>query len=394
MPDIEIRAVEAQESLDILYLLGNYAFRASPPMPNRAEWETNARARKGALCYALFEDREAVVVMSCPMFTHNVRGKLFPMAGFAGVSSHPKARNKGYVRQTIRYTFEEFKEKGLAFSCLYPFRESFYERLGWVTFPQSRKAIFDPADLRPLRKRDLGGEVTMMLIGDGYDAYYDYMKAMLPGVHGMAVFAEPQKESAQSNRSWLALAKIDGLVAGLMLYSLKGEEIKEFTLQATRFYYQNTQARYLLLDWIARHTDQAGQAEIWLPAYERPNTWMADMHPKMETVFVDPMGRVIDVAGIGGIATGPGRFDVRVSDPDCPWNEGTWRLDGTGGTLEVSPTHHADCHLTIQGLSALVYGSNDPADFAFRGWGDPSPQMQGVMRRMFPLELPYLHEYF
>src|SRR5512145_442273 len=138
-PTITIRPIEGQEILDINYELGSYAFRATPPMPDRQELESNLKARKGPLYYALFEDGRAVVVINCPIFTQNVGGTIFPMAGFAGVSSHPRARNKGYVRQTIRYAFEEFKQKGFALSCLYPFRESFYERLGWVTFPQMRK---------------------------------------------------------------------------------------------------------------------------------------------------------------------------------------------------------------------------------------------------------------
>jgi len=36
--------------------------------------------------------------------------------------------------------------------CLYPFRESFYERLGYVTFPQPRTARFSPQALLPLLK--------------------------------------------------------------------------------------------------------------------------------------------------------------------------------------------------------------------------------------------------
>ena len=39
MPNITIRPVEGQEMLDILFRLDNYAFRPTPPFPNREEWE-------------------------------------------------------------------------------------------------------------------------------------------------------------------------------------------------------------------------------------------------------------------------------------------------------------------------------------------------------------------
>ena len=139
---------------------------------------------------------------------------------------------------------------------------------------------------------------------------------------------------------------------------------------------------------------QAGKVELWLPSYERPNTWLPDIRPKLEPVFVAPMGRVLDVAGIGGMSVGPGSFTARISDPHCPWNDRIWTVIGEGGTLAITPGQEADCNLTIQGLSALVYGVNDPGDFYVRGWGDPSAELQDVMRTMFPLKYPYLHEYY
>ena len=354
----------------------------------------DGQARTGPDYYALYEDDEAVAIAIYPRLSQNVRGKIFKMAGVAGVSSHPRTRRKGYIRQLLRDGFEVMKNEGRPLSCLYPFRESFYERLGYVTFPQARKALFNAANLKQLLKTDLGGEVEMHLIGDAYDTYRDYVLSLQPHMHGLAVFEDSQKESAQSNRSWVAVAKVAGEVVGILGYSIKGSEMMDYDFQAVRFYYHTSQGKYLLLDWIARHVDQAGNAEVWLPAYEQPNTWLSDMRPKLEPVFVSPMGRVLEVAGIGGMETGPGSFSAKISDPDCPWNNGIWKFVGDSGTLEVSPAQSADCNLAIQGLAALVYGVNDPADFAIRGWGDPSPELVAVMQAMFPPKLPYLHEYY
>ncbi len=394
MPNIAIRPVKGQEMLDILFRLDSYAFRPTPPFPNREEWEGRINNRQGPNYYALFENGEGVAIIACSSLTQNLRGKIFKMGGFFDVSTHPKARRKGYVRDLMRYAYQQLKDDGHVLSALYPFRESFYERLGYVSFPQSRKAIFNAADLHPLLNVRIEGEVELSLIGEAYDSYHDYVLKMQPLVHGMGVFEDPQKESAQENRSWLLQARVDGEVVGILGYSIKGEEMMNYTLQAPRFYYRNALGKYLLLEWIARHVDQAGKAEIWLPAYEQPNTWLADINPKLEPVFVAPMGRVLNVPEIGGMETGTGSFRAKISDPDCPWNNGTWKFDGSAGQLMISPAQTADCHLTIQGLSALVYGVNDPDDFAFRGWGNPSPEMITIMRAMFPPKLPYLHEYY
>ena len=114
----------------------------------------------------------------------------------------------------------------------------------------------------------------------------------------------------------------------------------------------------------------------------------------MEPVFLSPMGRVLDVAKIGGVQTGPGCFSAHIADPLCPWNEGIWQFETRDGMLQVSPTDEADCDLSIHALAALVYGANDPDSFAIRGWGSPSPPVQETMRTMFPPQAPYLHEFF
>ncbi len=389
-----IREITGAEMCEITHWLDSYAFQATPPLPDRKEWDEHLNARKGSTYYALFEGEKAVAVVCCPTFSQNLRGKLFKMGGFAGVATHPEARRKGYVRQLMRHAFEAQVHQGRAVSCLYPFRESFYERVGFVTFPQARQAIFDPKNLHSTLKMGLEAEFKLDLSGAAYDDYRAYTCAMQPKVHGMALYEDSQKEAYQSNRSWILRAKIDGETVGIMEYRLIGDEPMNFTLRATRFYYSTSQARYLLLNWIARHIDHAGKVELWLPAYEQPGTWLADLQVKLKPAFIAPMGRILDVSGLNGLACGPGSFTAQITDPDCPWNNEIWQFGSDSGTLQITPAQKADCVLTIQGLAALLYGTNDPADFSFRNWGNPSDEVQATMRAMFPLQKPYLHEYY
>ena len=49
----------------------------------------------------------------------------------------------------------------------------------------------------------------------------------------------------------------------------------------------------------------------------------------------------------------------------------------------------------MQGLTGLVFGTHSAADFAIRGWGQPTHQTQTAMQALFPpVSLPYLHESF
>jgi hypothetical protein len=103
---------------------------------------------------------------------------------------------------------------------------------------------------------------------------------------------------------------------------------------------------------------------------------------------------VLDVAAMSGMRAGPGRFTALLHDPICPWNEGIWQFVTEDGVLQVSHAAEAECELQMQAVSALVYGTQDPADFTLRGWGAMPPDVERRMRGMFPPLVPYLHEHF
>ena len=178
------------------------------------------------------------------------------------------------------------------------------------------------------------------------------------------------------------------------MYRTVGEEVSKYNFIASRFYYKSSRARYLMLNWIARHIDQADRAELWLAPNEYPETWLSDLQLKVEAAVRPAMCRVLTVEKINSLHVGEGCFSARIIDPLCPWNEGVWNFKSQDGLLEVTHAASPDCELTIQGLSALINGTHDPQDFPFRGWGNPNSHVQQTMRTMFPAMTPYMHELF
>ncbi len=395
MTEITIREVYGQEMIDIFHRLPSYAFRPTPPMPDIEERTASLLGRKGAHYFAVFEGQTAAACAAIIPMTQQVRGKLFPNYGVFDVVTVPQARRKGYARQIMAYMFSQMHENQRPLSCLYPFRELFYERMGYTNFPQQRTARFSPEALSPLLKHDLEGEVDLMLSGEGFGLYLECIHGLRQNTHGMAIFDYPNRARFEQNRQWLAIASINGKIAGAMQYQLKGDGPTRFLMQITRFNYLTAGGKYLILNWLARHIDQVDQVEkMSLPAFELPETWLSDMRVKSEPFSIAPMGRVIDIAGIDGMQTGPGQFSARIRDPYCPWNEGPWNFETRHGKLSVTRAPSAALELTIQALSALIYGTVDPADFAYHGWGSPQGENLAAMQSMFPRKLPYLYEYF
>jgi predicted acetyltransferase len=393
-PAVEIRELTGEERVEAIYNLNSYAFHASPPFRDKDETTAMIRQRKGYRYFAALEGERAVAGAAGARMTQNLRGLILPGCAVWGVATLPQARRKGHCRRAMSALLAASHEDGSAVACLYPFRESFYNRMGFINLTQPKIASFSPQTLASLLNVDLGGEVELVLIGEGYQQFRQYLYDLQPRVHGMLLFDEGDPQRAAQNRQWMAKALVDGEFAGIMLYELSGDEITNFHFQARRFYYRDSQARYLLLSWIARHIDQVSRVEVTLPAWEQPETWYPDLDVDIKDMFIPPMGRVLDLACLEGLSVGEGEFSASLTDPLCPWNEGTWQFASRDGRLHVCPSQNASCELTIHALTALVYGINDPGDFSIRGWGNPQPEAQRAMRRMFSPQVVHLHEMF
>ena len=171
MTDIVIRQVEGEELLETFYGLTTYAFQPSPSLITQSEWSKWIESRKGSTCLALFEDNIPVACAASTTMIQNVGGTLFKQAGVWGVATSPGARRKGYSRRLMTALLAANHEAGQVFSCLYPFRESFYENLGYITFPAPQLARLAPEALSPLLEKDLGGTVQLQRIRQGFDDY-------------------------------------------------------------------------------------------------------------------------------------------------------------------------------------------------------------------------------
>jgi len=389
-----IRHLQGEEMLDALFALNQYSLHPSPPFQNKEEWLAIVRSRKGVTCHAVFEEELPISVAASTAMTQNMRGKLFPACGVWGVSTSPARRRNGYCRQTMASLLAAERESGKIFSNLYPFRESFYERMGYVSFPLTKIARFTTSSLDPLLKLNSEGEIELQLISEAYSTYRQFLTERQQSWHGMAFFDFPDQAAANRNQFWAALARFNGQIEGLMLYRIQGEEVTKFNFSAVRFYYRTSRARYLMLNWIAQHVDQADRVELWLAADEFPESWLVDLQVKVESAIRPAMNRVLDVENINGMYVGEGSFSAKIIDPLCPWNEASWLFEGREGSLKVMKTLETDCKLTIEGLTALVAGTHDPQDFPLRGWGDPDPALQAIQSQMFPRLCPYMHEMF
>ncbi|SCE83762.1 GNAT family N-acetyltransferase [Micromonospora mirobrigensis] len=391
-----IRRLAAEERLTDSFPLQGYAFEASPMTAARAEeFRAYLPYNSGNRTLVAEEDGRAVAAASAVPMRQNLRGRVLPMAGVAGVATHPLARRRGHVRALLHQLLDEMRDEGHALTALYPFRASFYERFGYVGLPAPRRVTLSPAHLGSLLRADLPGELGWERIAAGWDGYLAFTERCLAERHGFAVFPEFRAVGLRDRDDrWLLTARIDATTVGAVTYRIDdhGGELVGDDLLATDPY-----ARALLLQFFARHVDQVERVSFTVPADELPELWLTDLAVRVEARVAGPgspapMARLLSLDALAGLPAGAGR--VRVELVADRWLAGTYLFDGATGHLEVrgdaAGAGTPVATLTAAGLSALAYGVLDPAEVDVRGLGRVPPDAAAELRRIFPRELPYL----
>ena len=396
MSQISIRTLDIEEASPVFSWAIGYAFSNSPPVHKPEEFlERFKPAGERNKYMAVFDGETAVATAGAGQMAQNVRGELVDSAGIFMVTTHPAHRRKSHSFNLLKELFKQLRDEGYGVSTLYPFRESFYERLGYANWPAALVADLNIRSLAPLIEAESSADLELFQYIDRPESYHNFViERYKPRIHGVANFKTQLPPDPERHKAWILAATIDGQVDGLMLYDLKGDRPTEFKFNISRFYTLSPASRYAFLGWIGRHIDQTNEVSITLPPFEQPHTWFSDLNIKLSSRTISPMGRVLDVEKLTGLPAGDGRFTAKVLDPTCPWNEGIWSFTGSGGRLTVEKADRADCTLAIQGLSAWVFGQLSPENYAYRNWGEAPAEVCKSMLAMLPPATPHLHEYF
>jgi predicted acetyltransferase len=395
--DVDIRLLSPEESarLDI----ASYAFEASPAPPTQDREQYVPFLRGSRLPHAFDATGTPVARLAIYPQRMNVRGKILASGGVGSVASLPAGRRSGMVRALMRHSFELMREDGQAVSALYPFRPSFYQRLGYAGWIRPQWAVIDPAHLEPVLKAGVSGTTEWGRIADKWDEWCAFLARVQRETHGFTISDKPRGDLPQfRNDHWVVLVHEGDEVTGGMTYQITSYGGK---MIVPAFYPLTVNARYTLLEWIARHADQTTEAHIQVLPGSWPELWLHDVEApttsRDDASWAAPMGRIVSVDGLTGIGAGEGRVALELMDDACPWNTGTWTFHGTGEVLEVAPGGEAQATLAIQALASLVFNGagpgSEPESFRYRGWGN-ADNVADALRGIFPPARPFIHDRF
>ncbi|KXK62442.1 hypothetical protein AWW66_08335 [Micromonospora rosaria] len=386
-----IRSVSGDQRLSTAFTLYPYAFDATPA-PDGKDLRALLPYHSGNHTLVVEDGADTLATAAAIPMRQNLRTVVMPMAGIAWVATRPGARRQGHGSRVLRHLHADMREQGHRLATLYPSHPSFYERHGYLSLPLRRTVTFPPEGLASLLRARLPGTVSWQNIRDGFDVYRAFQRQVLTQRHGFCY--TPDYRAARmvdAADRWLAIATLDGEVVGTLTY-----RIDDFggRLDADELLYTHPAGRALLLQFLAEHAYQVSHVSLTVTADELPETWATGLSARVEAEVSFPngaamMGRLLTVDALQGVECGAGQVEIRlVDDADLA---GCYLLDGSSGTLDVTPGREsrAEATLTTAGLSGLAYGVLDPVDVAARGLGEVSDKAAAALRSLLPRRLPY-----
>lgn len=378
-------------------LLSNYAFSSSPKVPDKEKDERYLQQRSDDKIFFSYLDDEPVAKVAITPMTMNVRGSVMPMGGICGVASMPVARRGGHIRALMSHSIEQMHADGMAVSALYPFKASYYEMFGYAGWQVPMWARINPAGLAPYIKLPKHGKIQHRLSTDAKEDLYTFQQAAQQRFHGMSTLGRARFDNGVADYpTWFMSVHEGDEITGGIVFKI---DLKKEVMEAHSVYWLTMNAKLHILDFMGRHVDQVKQIRMPILENEQPNLWITDdghisLLSAEDYSWGAPMARIVTLSGLNGIPAGDGEATISVTDPQAPWNTGTWTLRSNGGELHITEGGQSGGEVSINGLSAMLFSGLDPRTLPHRNWGEVNPETATALQSIFPPVTPYLHELF
>lgn len=379
-----VRLIEEHDS-DAAMAIRGFAYGHPRNDEHRSFLERNAPHILGS-----FQDGELVSVATMWPFTAYVGGARKPLGGLASVATAPTARRRGHVATLLRAWFERLRDAGVGLCAESPFDPRFYARYGFQSVVHGHLLelqieTLGPAEAHDARWLDPGEHAEIAAIHAAFARRYSLALTRDDGTRGGMDYAtQPPGLEGQ-----VVTALLEDAYACVWV-DRSGAEPYLFVRD---FAYSTPVGRRRLLAFLAGFAGQVSTVQVMLPPGEPLAAMYGDRYlQRMSGLQV----RVVDLPlALEGLTSAvEAEFVLGLTDPDCPWQDGAFRVTLGPDGCEARPLPgavEADVRTGPLGLAAVLFGAQDPGSLLATGTAEgavePLHALAGVLAR-HPVFMP------
>lgn len=398
MADLRYRALQREE-YPAFQRFNDYAFHVESG-PRTYETPGEVPDRLGER-WGLFDGDRLVSICAHYDFEARLRGEWRPIGGLASVATPPEFRRNGYVRRLCLGFLRECRKRGQHVAALWPFRRSFYRRLGWGTCSRYGVASTSPEALA-----DAAGDAGTLhrvdpddwaMLDDLYERTSEDVQLRL---RRDETWWRQRVFEGLDDQRYVARLDRDGETVGSLAYAVS-KDGDERTLRVHDLLAVDETAYRGLLRYLAVHESQVQQVKLYDRADRATDLLdrVADTDALSVEVAAGAMARLVDVpAGLSALAaTGTdASLTLSVSDSLADWNDGTLELRVADGeaTCEPVDTEQPDVRTDVATLSQVAVGYHSPDDAARLGEFEADAEARESLRALFPPATTGLRDFF
>lgn len=287
------------------------------------------------------------------------------------ISSAPETRRQGYVRELMRFMLSDMNQRDMSFSTLYPFKDEFYARLGYVPMPPFHKLQLR-VDLMIRWEIPEGYYLKKMSIVDGLEYAKIIHREAITGIHGTVVKSDERWEEYAMSKDpeYVFAFNSDGRPIAFMRYGIQhygafrdDDKNGRMDISQSGMFWSDRIGKNMLLNYIHNHADQVVTANIPIHSIDK-DYWHWTQRFNIGGVKIQAynvaMARIVNVERllVGIPSDVEGDLTVQVKDSICKWNEDTFTFSCDGKKLDIDKTDDkASVEISIEGLTSLVFGT-------------------------------------
>jgi predicted acetyltransferase len=342
---------------------------------------------------AVFIQGKIVAALTIHRFQQSLRGIVKEMGGIGGVWTYPEHRNQGYVKELLHVAFSEMKTHNQGLSMLMPFRQSFYQKFGYATANSNLEIRVPVESLITDFTDDFTWEYERLNATAVQSEFLEFMKLVTANQnHGMVIpiYWQRSQWQAATRDKQCVLVKRQGKIVALGIYRIDSR-VKERKIYLDHYFYTDIESRIRLFSFFAKHRDQINHIYLEVQLGMNFQQWFGDVMTGYEVSIKFPpyMVRVIDLeTAIHNLPTpADGVINIQIQDSSSNWHSQGFTLTSQHFLLHAKPdpNPNPDFRFTIQGISALVYGTLPLAEIEYRNWLEVlNYQKRSLLASWFP----------